>query len=436
MKKVLVLLLVLTLAFSAVACGGDTTSEEAPATTEEKAEETTTEEKAEETKLVPEQGATLKVWESPGPEGEYVQKVAEAFKEKYSDYDIEITYEEVPHTDATGRLTQDGPAGVGADVFAAPHDQLGELVAAGLIYPNSLTADRVNTEYLDAAKVGVSFDGKVYGYPLAIETYGLFYNKDIYETAPKSYEEIIEFAGTYNNPDENKYAIMFDVGNAYFSHSFIAGKGGYVFGSGGTDKNELGLNTDGGVQGLTEMVELKEILPLAAGDTTYAVMDGLFQEGKAGAIINGPWAVQNYIDAGLNFGIAPLPTMSEGDHPQSFSGIRSLFVSSYTEYPQAAQLFAEFASSDEMLLERFNATKQIPPVKALMDEEAIAGNEYVAPFLEQAQYATPMPSISEMGSVWDPYAAAFSSAWNGDQTPKEALDQAVDTISTAIESQE
>jgi len=61
-----------------------------------------------------------------------------------------------------------------------------------------------------------------------------------------------------------------------------------------------------------------------------------------------------------------------------------------------------------MLLKRFELTKQIPPVKTLMEVEAIKKDSMVAPFLEQAKYAIPMPSIPKMGVVWTPYGAAFS----------------------------
>lgn len=423
-------MLVITMVFSLAACGGDTKKDDAK-------KDTTSTDVAEDSKapteLKPEEGAVLKVWESPGPEKDFVEMVAKEFTEKYG---VEVIYEEVGHADAKGRLAQDGPAGVGADVFAAPHDHTGELAAAGLIYPNSFTEERVKNEFMKAASDAVTYEGTLYGYPLGIETYGLFYNKDIFKEAPKTYQEIIDFGKTYNNPKENKYAMLWDVSNAYFSHSFVAGMGGYVFGENGFDKNDLGLNSEEGVKGVEEMLKLKEIIPLKAGDSNYDAMNGLFQEGKVGAIINGPWAVQGMVESGLNFGIAPLPTLSNGNNPVSFSGTRTFFVSSYTKYPQAAQLFAQFATSDEMLLKRFEITKQIPPVTALMEAKEIAENELVVPFLQQAQHAVPMPSIPEMGTVWDPYKAGFTSAWDGDMTAKEAMDNAVDTIKGAIEAQQ
>lgn len=430
MKKFLVLALVLVLSFSFVACSSD----EEPVEEGQAIEETTNDEVSNEPiELTPEEGAALTVWESQGPEGEFMRMVGEKFEEEYG---VEVVYEEVDFTESVTRLLQDGPAGVGADVFAMPHDRLGEAYSAGIVYPNVISKERVNNDFVDAARIATSYEGELYGYPTGIETYALFYNKDLMAEAPKTYAEIVEFGKTYNNPDNNEFALLWDVANAYFSHQFIAGNGGYIFGDEGSNAKDVGLATEESIAGLEEMVSLKEILPLQAGDANYDVMDGLFQEGKAATIINGPWAVQGYKDAEVNFGIAALPLLENGNHPKSFSGVRGLYVSAFSDYPQAAQLFAQFATSDEMLLERFKLTGQIPPAKTLMDEDVIANDEYVVPFLEQAQYATPMPAIPEMGTVWDPYAAALASAWNGEQSPEEAMIQATETINEAIESQE
>jgi len=424
-RKVLSLLLTLTCTVSLAACGTKTDNK--------KVEETKTKATvAVKEELKPEEGAKLIVWESHGPEAEFMKAVNTAFEAKYG---VKVTLEELPAVDSIKRLATDGPAGVGADVFASPHDQTGELVASGLVLENTLFTDRVKNDYLKAASDGVSIKGKIYGYPTAIETYGLFYNKDIFPTAPKTYEEIIAKAKTYNDAKANKYAFMWDIGNAYFSHSFIAGGGGYIFGQGGTDKADIGIDSAGSIEGAKSLMALKGSLPVNALDSTTQIIEGLFDEGKIGAIIDGPWAVKGRTDAKVNFAVAPLPKLANGKQQSSLSGIRTLFVSAYAKYPKAAQLYASFATSDEMLLKRFELTKQIPPVKALMEVEAIKKDPMVAPFLEQAKYAIPMPSIPEMGVVWVPYGAAFSSMWNDGVTPDVALKNAAKTVRDAIAAQ-
>lgn len=420
-KRLLSLMVITTMLFGLTACGS-----KPAATTEQPAEEAATTEG-----LQPEEGASLVVWESTGPENEFMKMVAEEFTKKYG---VQVTVEEVGAVDAKGRMAQDGPAGVGADVFAAPHDHTGELVASGLVIENA-NGERIKSEFMQAAVDGLSIEGKVYGYPTAIETYGLFYNKDIFPTAPKSYDEIIAKAKEFNNAKENKYAFMWDVANAYYSHSFIAGGGGYIFGNGGTNKDDVGIDSAGAVAGANSMMALKAILPVNSADSTTQIMEGLFDEGKIGAMIDGPWAVEGRKTAGLNFGVAKLPVLQDGKQQSSFSGIRALFVSAYSKYPNAAQLFADMVTSEDMLLKRFQTTSQIPPMLALMDAPEIKDNEFVAPFLEQAQFAVPMPSIPQMGLVWTPYGAAFASMWNDNVKPEEALKTAAETVREAIATQ-
>jgi len=421
MKKAISLLLVLMLTFSLAACG---TEKVEPSNGQEVQEQTTTD-----GELKPEKGAELIIWESEGPEGEWIAEVAKKFEEKYG---VKVTYEAVGTVDAEQRLAQDGPAGIGPDVIAAPHDHTGSLVAAGLVQENDLAADRVRNDFMKAASDGVSYQGVVYGYPTAIETYALYYNKDIFKEAPKTYEEIMDKAKGFNDVKNNKYAFMWDVANAYYSHSFIAGGGGYIFGQGGTDKDDIGINSEGAIAGATSMLKLKEILPVNTGDASTQIMEGLFDEGKIGAIIDGPWAVAGRKDSGINFAVAPLPKLFDGKQQSSFSGIRSLFVSAYTQYPDAAKLFAQFAISDEMLLNRFESTGQIPPVKSLMNEDVIKNDEYVAPFLQQAEFAVPMPSISQMGYVWEPYGNAFATMWDESVAPKDSLGNAAEVVKAAI----
>ncbi len=334
-------------------------------------------------------------------------------------------------TDALSKLAQDGPAGVGADLFVFPHDRLGEGINAGLIMENLVSADEIKSNFMDAAVVAATRDNKIMAWPLAIETYALFYNKDVLPKGPETFEELIKFGKDFTNKQTNNYGIFWEVGNAYFGHAFLAMDGGYVFGNGGTDSTDIGIANKGAVNGLENMLKLKPISVDKSGDVTYATMMGLFQEGKAATMINGPWAIGDLKKAGTNYGIVSLPTF-EGNNLNSFSGVRLAGVSTYSKYPKAAQLFAKFVTSDEMLLERYKLTGQIPPVKTLLDEPEIANNDDVRPFLEQAQFATPMPAIPEMKYFWDPVGAALSEAWDGKVSGEEALNTAKDTMEEAI----
>jgi|LSQX01.3.fsa_nt_gb arabinogalactan oligomer/maltooligosaccharide transport system substrate-binding protein len=379
--------------------------------------------------LKPEPGAKLKIWDSDGPEGDWLKVVTQQFA---AEYGIEVIFEPVEHTDAPSKLKTDGPAKLGADVFSAPHDHLGGLVSAGLVYPNDVGD---SSEYLDAAVQGTSYDNVWYGFPVAIETYALFYNKELVPEPPETFDELIEFSKNFNDIDNNLYGFMMEASNFYYVYSFMSGYGGYVFGSEGTDKNDIGLANEGSVDGLLFHQGLKEILPLNTADINYDIKTALFNEGKLAMDINGPWAIQGYKEAGVNFGIAPLPKLPNGKNPESFSGIRAFYVNSYTDYPNAAKLLAQYLTSKELLADRFLKTSQIPPRNDLLEDPAIRNDPLNAAILEQAQYAQAMPNIPEMSSVWTPMATALEENWNKGGDPKTLLDNAVRAIQDVLATQ-
>lgn len=94
--------------------------------------------------VTPEPGATLKVWESKGPEFKWIEYVGQKFEEKYG---VKVTAEAVAMTETTRRLEQDGPVGAGADVIVLPHDNMGQGIISGVLMPNFLTEDRIKGEF-------------------------------------------------------------------------------------------------------------------------------------------------------------------------------------------------------------------------------------------------------------------------------------------------
>ena len=82
--------------------------------------------------------------------------------------------------------------------------------------------------------------------------------------------------------------------------------GGYIFKDDGGKVNteELGLNNEGAKKALRTLQGWykEKLLPVKV---TADTVNGLFKEGKAAAVINGPWAVKDYEQAGIDFAVVP-----------------------------------------------------------------------------------------------------------------------------------
>ncbi len=366
----------------------------------------------------------LKVWESDGPEKDFIMTAAREYSKVNKN--VRIVYEPVAATDARAKIELDGPAGVGADIFVTPHDHIGALVQGGHVLPVD-DADAYLADFEDMAKMGASYEGVVYGYPLGAETYGLFYNKALIPEAPKTWDAVIEFAKKFNNKAEGKYALVWPVADGYYGYMFMESFGAPLFGPNGDDRKQHNLNSPAAIKGLTYFQNLrKQILDVPATDASGDFCNAEFIEGKAAMIITGPWKITDFKKNGINFGITTLPEFPDTDHPaNSFAGVRLAFVSAYSDYPDEAKSFAKFITSKTMLEKRFKITDQIPPRKDIDTNNPLSNG-----IKNQLKYAKAMPTIPQLGTYWSAMGSAYSGIWDGDPV-KPALDAAAAAMNAA-----
>ena len=384
--------------------------------------------------IAPEKQANLLIWTDISTL-DYMKYAAENFNKTYNSQ-VRFTFRGLAPIDAASRMIQDGGSTRVADVAEIEHDLLGRLVVAGGVMENLISAERINKKFMSNAINASRYEGNNYGFPVSYATVALFYNKDILRFPPDKFEELIQLSAEFNNVKENKYTLLWDVQNYYESRMFLTLYGAYEFGQEGTNVKDLGINSELAQKGLAAMKRLKTANPSNPVDMRNPqVRRGLFSEGKVAAIIDGPWAIQGYNNSKINFGVVPIPTL-EGKQPRSFSTVRLAVVSSYSKSPKAAQLFADYLSSDEMLMKRYEMTESIPPVPNLMNKILPTANEATSAIIKQGLHSDAMPSIPEMGYLWSPLANAITDMWINDQTPKAALDRARNIIDEQIKFQE
>lgn len=384
--------------------------------------------------IAPEIGAELMIW-TDVPTLDYMEYAANEFNKDYG-YKVDFVFRGLSPMDSASRLIQDGGTTRVADVAEIEHDTLGGLVVAGGVMENLVNADRINSEFLPSAQAAAYSQGMTYGFPVSIATTAFFYNKDLMANAPKTFEEVMKFGEIFNDKQQNKYAFVWDIQNYYESRMFLAMFGGYEFGNNGTDAKDIGIATPEAQKGLAALKAVQQSQGFNPFDMRNPqVRRGLFTEAKVAAIVDGPWAIEQHKANGINLGVIPMPTY-KGEQPRTFSTVRLAVVSAYTEYPMAAQLFAQYLTTEKMLKKRFEMTQLIPPVQTVLDDVAqTASDEYKA-IIQQTTFADAMPSIPEMGFIWSPMASAITALVVNDKSPQEVTNQALSIIKEQIELQE
>ncbi|GEN87587.1 sugar ABC transporter substrate-binding protein [Oceanobacillus sojae] len=355
--------------------------------------------------------------------------------EKYEEQEgISVKVEGRPMVDQLQQLSLAGPEGNGPDLFYQPHDQIGNIVAQGLAEPLDVTDDQLN-RYVDAAVDAVTYtyddETNIYGLPAVIETYGLFYNKSIIGEAPETMEDVLGLLEDHTDASNDEYGFLMRPNDFYFSYPFLVNYGGYIFGGevGDYDVTDVGLANDGAIEGGEFYQEFFGSGKIPAA-TTADVIDGLFTEGKIGAVINGPWSIPVYESAlGDDLAFAPFPQIN-GEPSSTFVGVKSWMVSYYSENKDWAQDLAMFITNEENQQTYYDIAGELPP-----NEEALNNIEdpMYADFAEQIQFGVPMPSAPEMAQVWEPMQNALQFLTEGEDA-REVLEEAVDQINTNIQA--
>lgn len=349
-----------------------------------------------------------------------LQKVGDWFTE-----DSGITVE-VSHPDSvTDKFQQAAATGNGPDIFIWAHDRFGEWAKSGLIAPLSPSKEIIEA---NAAFTwdAVTWNGNIYGYPMAIEAVGLIYNKDLVPDPPKNFEDIE--ALDKKLATDGKKAILWDYNNTYFTWPLFASNGGYPFKktSDGYDVKDTGVNNDGSMTAaklIKDMID-SGVMPKGAD---YGVMDSKFNKGEVAMMINGPWAWGNLTKSGINFGVTTIPAI-DGNPGKPFVGVTAATIN--TASPNK-ELAVEFIENYMLSVKGLKMIDEDVPLGAVANKELmaeLAEDPNIAATFKNAELGEPMPNIPEMGAFWSSMGPALQNITSGRQPVEGALNMAAKRI--------
>lgn len=361
---------------------------------------------------------TLLVWINGDKAYNGLQKVGQAF-EKVSGVKVVVEHP----VDATDKFQQAASAGKGPDIFCWPHDRVGEWAKAGLLTPLRPSA-QLRAEIEETAWRAFSYQGKTWGYPIAIETTGLLYNKALVPVPPKTFDDVIELDRRLQG--QGKHAILWHYNKSFFSWQVMAGAGGQIYGRdarGDFDATQVGVNNAGALAGAEMINRLVREGHMPKG-ANYAEMESGFARGEVAMMISGPWAWDNARRARIDFGVAPVPGLKPGQYSKPFVGVLGCMISAPSRQKDLAREFLEQHLLRPEALKVLDADVPlgVPANKAFYAELSV--NPLIKASMENARLGEPIPNIPEVGRFWTAMDAALEAISNGLQSPKDALDGA------------
>lgn len=297
-----------------------------------------------------------------------------------------------------------------------------------LIVPVPMT-DEEKAAYYNYVPDTVTFDGTQWGIPVAFSTKALFWNKDLFEAAgldpevpPKTWEEKIAFAKQITeNTDAAGYGLVaktFDNTMHQFLH--------WVY----TNNGQV-IDADGNIvldspQNLAALTAIKDITPFSEeGPTAYEQNEvrAIWLDGGVAMIEAGVGAALRADEAGMNWGVAPLPGGPDSKGPGTLLITDSLAIFKGTGVEEKAIEFAKFITNPENQW-AYDVAAGLTPLRPVHSDELVAKTPYWAPFLDGIEFGGPEPLLTDYVGLQNVMIEMVQSVVTGAAEPAAALTKA------------
>lgn len=176
-------------------------------------------------------------------------------------------------------------------------------------------------DFSQGAREAATVDGHVYGIPALIDNLAIVYNKDLFQqagiappTANWTWSDFENAAKALTDPSKKQYGWAYPVDatedTVWHYDAMLWEAGGDILNA---DNTQAAFNSDAGVEALTALQQMAVTdKSVFLDQQNTGEIDTLFNSGKIGMLVTGPWALSGYPD--VNYGVQIMPSFPGGSH--------------------------------------------------------------------------------------------------------------------------
>jgi len=374
----------------------------------------------------------LVVWHAyRGGEAAAFEKVVAAYNASKASAGVKVSTLPVTYDAFADKITAAVPRGKGPDIFIFAQDRLGGWVEAGAtiepidFYVDQATKDR----FLPTTLQAMTYHGTIFALPFNYKVLTMVYNKKLVTNPPKTTGELVQLAKKLTDAATGRFGVAYWYTNFYYHAILMNAFGGGVFDAAGKPILNNPANVKS-VELVMKWVEQDKFLP---AEPSTVLVTALFNGGKAAIVFNGPWFLGE-IAPGIDYGLAPLPTVDEagGKPMRPWMTVEGVYIAAGSKNKDAAYDFVKYVTDAPAAKIMALEGRQTPANKAVYLDPQVAADPILKEFRQQVEVAVPMPNLAEMSMMWTPVTSAMAAVVQKSATPQAALDQAQSEVVDAI----
>lgn len=235
---------------------------------------------------------------------------------------------------------------------------------------------------------------------------------------PATFEALLEFAESYDAPQNVEAVFKWDVEDIFFNY-FFAGNYMDIGGMCGDSKDSIDIYNEESVRALMVYQALSDYFAIDASNVEYDSVIQEFMEGKV-VMTTATTDIIRKLDLAkengefeFDYGIAPIPRLNSEMDTKSLSVTNTIYVNGYTEMKKEANSFAKYLVIDHAK-DLYEATGKVPANKNIRYD-----NPNLDMFMDEYQDSAPMPKLMAISNFWVKMEIMFERIWNGEEVSKE-----------------
>lgn len=336
-------------------------------------------------------------------------------------------------------FTSQAPTGTGPDIVIGGNDWTGKLVQNGVISP--VTLGTAAKDYASTAVQAVTYKGKVYGLPYAMENIGIYRNPRLAPKPAKSYDDMIATGKQLVAQGKAKYPFLVQQdpadGDPYHMFPFQSSFGALPFASqsdGSLDGSKVAM---GGEQGaaFAKWLAAQSTAGIISPNYTADIVKDAFIKGQVPYVLSGPWNTEAFQQAIPDVAVDPIPQVGS-EKARPLVSVQAFFISSYSKNALAANYFLlNYIGTKKVQLQLFKAGQRPPALLAAQQDPSVADDPIMKALAGIAKDGIAQPNIPQMSAVytyWGPAEASIEFGKGGD--PAQVWQDTCNKIDATIAS--
>jgi multiple sugar transport system substrate-binding protein len=300
-------------------------------------------------------------------------------------------------------------------------------------------------DFFEGERAVATVDDRVLGIPALVDNLAVVYNRDLFErnnlsepTEDWTWDDLRAAAKAITDQDNKVFGLVFPADGSetmvWQYEAMLWEAGGDILSS---DDSEATFNSEAGVRALTVLQEMQQegslYLDFHPDSGRYGE---LFNSGRIGMVITGPWDLSGFPDA--NYGVEIMPSFDPGGSHATIAGPDNWVIfDNGPERVDAAWEFLKFLASPQNVLKDSLATGHLP-TRASVQEMPEFGR-FEAKYPGAGTFASNLvnvvkarPQIPQYPQVSAALGRGLVQVLLGKAEPQEALDAAAQEANNAL----